>query len=373
MTKQRSQVIDVCRGLGILLVLFGHAMEITFLDKATLADTQFPLWKVIYSFHMPLFFFISGLVHRQKTVKESLETCLTLILAAVSTHLFDWALHLLRTPFDLGQTFLSVVTLSYFSTVVVWFLVAQGFVQLAANLIQNSGPTGRVMTVLIVVGLFVLNQRSGLRWFQIQAIAPGLIFYAVGIFCSHRVKSWARSQNTERLTRVALIVTPLALISLVFSALMNSGCSTNVNAFCPSYQGQFAIMFATGKYGFLPLSLVSAASGIAFVMAISFWILASGSDDIKAWLGHMGQNTLDLLILNGFVVVYVQRFLAKVFHIDTGLPSTLAWSLGIVAAQVLLLPAWRLLSEPWISACRQISKNCTGFVGASFGNAPKVG
>jgi len=44
--------MQVARGLGILLVTFGHSEPV---------QQTFPvLWHVIYSFHMPLFFFMSG-------------------------------------------------------------------------------------------------------------------------------------------------------------------------------------------------------------------------------------------------------------------------------------------------------------------------
>lgn len=49
---KRNKTIDVARGIAILLVILGHSFYT--LDE--------PLNKVILAFHMPLFFFISGLV-----------------------------------------------------------------------------------------------------------------------------------------------------------------------------------------------------------------------------------------------------------------------------------------------------------------------
>ena len=46
----RQNYIDVMRGIGILLVMLGHSI-------ATINE---PTNKLILSFHMPLFFFISG-------------------------------------------------------------------------------------------------------------------------------------------------------------------------------------------------------------------------------------------------------------------------------------------------------------------------
>ncbi len=50
----RTSWIDIARGIGILLVLYGHVLGS---DK-----TRF----FIYAFHMPLFFFVSGLVFKER-------------------------------------------------------------------------------------------------------------------------------------------------------------------------------------------------------------------------------------------------------------------------------------------------------------------
>lgn len=50
--------IDLCRGIGILLVVMGHALKQTSTDDPTLNG----IISVIYSFHMPLFFLLSGFV-----------------------------------------------------------------------------------------------------------------------------------------------------------------------------------------------------------------------------------------------------------------------------------------------------------------------
>ena len=45
----RDRTIDVAKGCGILLVIFGHVCHLH------------PYWSIIYSFHMPLFFLIAGI------------------------------------------------------------------------------------------------------------------------------------------------------------------------------------------------------------------------------------------------------------------------------------------------------------------------
>lgn len=56
----RQNYIDVMRGIGILLVMLGHSI-------ATITE---PTNKLILSFHMPLFFFISGMLFYNKELKK---------------------------------------------------------------------------------------------------------------------------------------------------------------------------------------------------------------------------------------------------------------------------------------------------------------
>ena len=63
--KQRIEYIDNVKGFAILLVVMGHVIANWFTDfyKVLENDTSNDLmvWKLIYSFHMPLFMFCSGL------------------------------------------------------------------------------------------------------------------------------------------------------------------------------------------------------------------------------------------------------------------------------------------------------------------------
>ena len=56
--SSRNQELDVAKGLGILLVVIGHGYSHT---------TNIEL--LIYGFHMPFFFIISGIIYGQKQVQ----------------------------------------------------------------------------------------------------------------------------------------------------------------------------------------------------------------------------------------------------------------------------------------------------------------
>lgn len=84
---QRIHWLDICRGIGILLVIYGHFLS---------ADSY---RYVIYAFHMPLFFFLSGVAYHHKKYSSLLlflkknvrNIIIPYLLFAVLTYVF-WIL-----------------------------------------------------------------------------------------------------------------------------------------------------------------------------------------------------------------------------------------------------------------------------------------
>ena len=54
----RDITIDIAKGIAILLVVLGHL--------------QNPINKYIYAFHMPLFFFLSGMFVKEMSLKDTI-------------------------------------------------------------------------------------------------------------------------------------------------------------------------------------------------------------------------------------------------------------------------------------------------------------
>lgn len=63
--RQRLDYIDVCKAVGILLVVLGHTYTIPNI-----------LYIIIYSFHMPLFFIIAGFVYNRANNKMAFHSYL---------------------------------------------------------------------------------------------------------------------------------------------------------------------------------------------------------------------------------------------------------------------------------------------------------
>lgn len=70
MTNSRNDSLDVAKGIGILLVVLGHSMS-PVIDGHSFIQW---LYMVIYAFHMPLFFFVSGYVAKKLVTKPVAKT-----------------------------------------------------------------------------------------------------------------------------------------------------------------------------------------------------------------------------------------------------------------------------------------------------------
>ncbi len=74
MSDSRLFWVDYARGLGIILVVYGHVLSGIYNADLGISPSFYVFThNVIYSFHMPLFFFLSGLFVHQSLVKRGVQ------------------------------------------------------------------------------------------------------------------------------------------------------------------------------------------------------------------------------------------------------------------------------------------------------------
>ena len=97
---ERDKKIDLLKGIAIYLVVMGHVIAWFFEDfsenRSALPTNVTALWTLIYSFHMPLFVFLSGYVFmnplKQYDFVQILKRCLTYMIpfATMGLLLYCW-------------------------------------------------------------------------------------------------------------------------------------------------------------------------------------------------------------------------------------------------------------------------------------------
>jgi fucose 4-O-acetylase-like acetyltransferase len=135
-TKSRFQWVDIAKGIGIILVVYGHVIRglhsATIISEQTfyLSDT------LVYSFHMPLFFVLSGLFFRKSMDKYNpkgfvIEKCKTLLYPYIIWSLLQTGIEIILSNFTNTKVELN----SLFTCLIIprdqfWFLFALFFINM---------------------------------------------------------------------------------------------------------------------------------------------------------------------------------------------------------------------------------------------------
>lgn len=178
-TKSHNNSIDVIKGFGILCVIIGHVL------LGSLNDN--PLRFVIYSFHMPLFFFVSGwLINPQKLANFSFRDCMVkyakrmllwwfaawLVYTLIVNH-FNLSLIIIAKSIVFPYYHLWFIPGLFTCIVMVWIMTRFFNVSLVNTLVVML-VLGFTQTILMESGS--ITNSSFIRHYNI-------IFFCLGIMC----------------------------------------------------------------------------------------------------------------------------------------------------------------------------------------------
>lgn len=151
--------VDVARGIGILLVVYGHALRAQVTSGNSVASWYAGVQdEVIYAFHMHLFFFLAGLFVAGSIAKGSIKfirTKLTTIVypyvlwSLVSALLGAHAAGATNYDMDLGK----FTTIWYKPIYQYWFLYALFVCELVALAARADRWIAGILALMSVVGL----------------------------------------------------------------------------------------------------------------------------------------------------------------------------------------------------------------------------
>lgn len=146
MENKRLQYLDIAKGIGIFLVLWGHLLPDGFLDD------------FIYAFHMPLFFFLSGFLlckKRKETKKDwKMKLFYQLIVPYLCFSFFYllWELVVIKET-AIGMIYLAWQTVTFRGMAPLWYLASLYFAEIVFLPVANRSIGGAIVLVLIM-GIF---------------------------------------------------------------------------------------------------------------------------------------------------------------------------------------------------------------------------
>lgn len=85
--KKRLVWVDAAKGAGILLVLLGHVPRPVMREQYAWIDF---MYYFIYNFHMPLFFFLSGIVYGCNAEKQRKKSCVVFLKEKIRSLMLPW-------------------------------------------------------------------------------------------------------------------------------------------------------------------------------------------------------------------------------------------------------------------------------------------
>lgn len=259
--SRRDPAVDIARGLGILCVVWGH--------------TGSPLGHyMIYMFHMPLFFFISGYLHSDHLSPAAWvrHKAKSLLLPYVLFMLAETALGRFLFPESYLQ---DSPWLPSGITGPLWFLLSLFTVSAAYRSLRllRLPPWGELgaSALLTSAGWWFSRTGTHLPLFLGSSLSL-FLFYALGSHSRAAVQVLGKRPWTAAMAGAVLL---FLLYKVDFQLLRLNTNDLIVNVVMSS----------------LPLYLISALAGIAMTWAAATALAPSG---LAAWLALLGRKSLHI-------------------------------------------------------------------------------
>ncbi|MDE2429225.1 MAG: acyltransferase family protein, partial [Burkholderiales bacterium] len=330
--SERNPTIDIAKGLGIILVVLGHNWIV--------AHEHGELFRVIFSFHMPLFFFLSGVVLKgsdsfRQFAFHRADTLLKPYLLVLST----WGLARIVlasvpiVPYFLGLLYGTGYTIEW---VPLWYL-PHLFIALLVSwcLLRCAGDyagSRRVMLAMALISLLVgILTRNALASFDPQKldmlnhlvgnkenVFPGLPLSIdlLGFSLAFILSGYAFKEYVFRFRfRIGYFIAAL----VAFSAL--------------HFNFDETIDLHMRQYGVFWIATSQAALGI--YLSLSIAALLQGLSKLAAMLAYIGAGSLFILIFHSWMEWKVFNILEKLHH-QAMLNGMLSLLVGIAGPLLLL-------------------------------------
>lgn len=314
---ERNQAFDIAKGIGIILVVFGHSLigVQRSLDRGVL--DQWALL-MIYAFHMPLFFAVSG-AFSASTVRQSWRAFFGRIGIRIAYPYFLWSAVILTAHYFMSAHTNTVVTsLNYGSILVsppaiMWFLYVLFLAFIARKLMMKLIQPVRltIAGVLFIVGCLDLD-------------IPRL-----GWLCYLAFFLMAAEMKPEAMLRA--VKRPMALVA--------SGATlvgTGVVAYLDARQG-------TQGYGaFSPPYIPAAFAGTALVLAFSESIGRASIKIAASTLAYIGRRTMPIYVVHILLTAGVRIALVRLGIDSVIVTVAVAALIGLIVPIVMYEIAERL-------------------------------
>ena len=332
--SDRAIWVDVCRGIAIILVVYGHALRGIY--SVPMPPGPALQNSLIYAFHMPVFFVLAGLFLWPSIMKGRAH-CLKTKVQTVLYPYFLWSLiagsielaasRFVNSPITVGDLIrIPIVPIEQF-----WFLYALFLVQLTVILLA---PRKWLVIVVALVAVATLMTSVDLPRFMVQATTY-YPYVAAGIFGAGLLIRL--SQSTVRYQLLWFIVS-WASFALATVAELQFGLRGPISDYVSGFSGTAGTLSASMLIARIsptpPLVALGRASMAIYVMHT----IVSAGTRIVARMLYSSLSPGFLVALStftGLVVPYAIYVMAR----DRGYAPLLGLGGRLAASEVRRVPA----------------------------------
>ena len=208
--QSRVYWIDYAKGIGIFLVVIGHVCRGLTSGSilSPLVAKSIDQW--IYAFHMPIFFFLSGLLI-QRSVSKSLEDFIIDKLKTIAYPYFVWSIIqgvLISAAFRYINSSISLTDLwqiIYQPIFIFWFFYVLFIITIFYKFAHDLGASP-VNLLIFSTFLYCLHllKPSFLSWEVLDLICRFTIYFAIGAAISNRLMTNLSQINTSILISITI-------------------------------------------------------------------------------------------------------------------------------------------------------------------------
>ena len=212
-TKHRNEIFDIMKGLGIVAMILAHTFGPNNL-----------LWNFICTFHMPLFFVVSGYFYKNKSIQElSYKSFSTLIIPYLTACVIIVFLTQVRQQHSIGIDINNIL----YGLGPGWFLLAMFFAKIEFHYVLKLFPTWHLIISLVISASICLyvsytNSRSILSFYPSIA---SLVFISVGYYV--RQNNLLVPNNKYRLLYIFILL--FWFVTLIYGKVEMYRCYFHLN------------------------------------------------------------------------------------------------------------------------------------------------
>lgn len=291
--QERNAWVDYAKAIGIILVVYGHVARGVFNAGLPMEEDSYLLVdSIIYSFHMPLFFFLSGLFFYDSLMKRGTTGLIvnkvdTVVYPFILWSLLQGSIEVVLSNYTNGDVTLGqVLSLLWSPRAQFWFLYALFLVFVVCSFVYAKADRRFFLPILLAFGaLYVFKQDLATNNIG-RFIFGNAVFFALGV--------WFNEIRAYFLARYV----PLTWL---FGVLFVVG------------QYLFHITFGLNwEVGGLPV-LALASISIFFVISLSMWL---GRIRIE-WLLFIGASSMTIYLMHILAGSGVRVILSSFMGIDS--------------------------------------------------------